>query len=283
MTTQDNYQLVDSGGGEKLERCGKYLIRRPSSLCIWTKRLSESHWSEVHARYVPKQGWQCKVQKEIIEKEIINLHGVQLPLRLQDNGQIGFFPEHSSYLDFVAEKLAGRKDPQVLNLFAYTGLASIFSVQSGAVITHVDNSKKVLDWASETAKLNQCRQDSLRFIKEDAPLFVEREIKRGKQYDLVIADPPSFSRLGDRDTWELGNILAQFCIQLLQLVSAKQGSVFFANHHYETGDQVSANLFFDAAQSLKLSALSVSNQALKIPEENSPRALPAGFLTIASL
>lgn len=271
------YELIDSGEGERLERFGEKVLARPSSLCVWKRRTPDA-WQNKHARFDPKKKrWEIFGQK--FETWNAEIQGITLTLRLQDNGQIGFFPEHASYLPRVKrdiEKLlkGGNKPPQVLNLFAYTGLASLVALQSGAIVTHVELSKRALDWAQQNVLANDAPKQHLRFIREDAMEFLRKEVRREKQYDLIIADPPSFSRVSDKETWDLDVILPELCELLTQLLCPAGGLLYFTSHLVELGGAVAANLLRDFLPE----EVELSVEPLFIAEANSQRVLPAGQL-----
>ena len=278
MPSFPSYQLLDSGGGLKLERFGERTIIRPSSLCIWSQRAPQSAWDAADARFEPKQGW--KFRKAKFEEWNCSSEDLILRLRAQDNGQVGFFPEHTSYLGELLGCIENAKarlqaPPSVLNLFAFTGLASIAAVRAGAHVTHVDLSKKALDWASTNFELNKLPPDARRIIREDAGDFVEREIRRQKRYDIILTDPPSFSRISSNKTWQLEEVLAPMVGSIAKLLPEEGGAIFFTSHHAELGGPVVGNLLCDALPSKKLE---IQYRNLSIPETNSQRILPAGNL-----
>lgn len=278
MSPANNYELLDSGNGSKLERFGQKLIIRPSSLCIWARRQPQSTWTRADAEYHPGGGWSIK--GGAFEEWDISIAGCALRLRLQENGQIGFFPEHSSYLPSLMDALNHSQQrrenvPKVLNLFAYTGLASVLAAKHAAHVTHVDISKRALDWASINFQLNAIPETSRRIIREDAADFIEREARRSNSYDMIICDPPSFSRLSGKKSWQLEDILPRMVGSLAKLLSMDGGSIFFTSHHAELGGAVTANLFYD---SFKDRSPKIETRQLSIAEHDSPRAIPAGTL-----
>ncbi|MBX7143099.1 MAG: class I SAM-dependent methyltransferase [Oligoflexia bacterium] len=276
------YQLIDSGEGARLERLGEKLLIRPSSLCIWQRR-NPNAWQSVAARFDPKKK-RWDVSGTPFETWQTQVQGVQLILRLQDNGQVGFFPEHASYLPRVRhdiEHIAKRlgKAPQVLNLFAYTGMASLVALAAGAIVTHVEISKRALDWAQQNILANNAPKQHLRFIREDALEFLRKEVRREKLYDLVIADPPSFSRVSDKQSWELDTILPELCKLLVQVMNPELGVLYLTSHMIENGGAVSANLLRDYAPD----KAKYDIEPLLIPETSSTRVIPAGQLVRMTL
>lgn len=277
------YELLDSGNGQKLERFGERALVRPSTLCLWKPRLDRNAWGNADATYEHERGWKFRAQR--FESWNCACGEVALKLRTQDNGQVGLFPEHATYMpeltaavrDIFAKRAAS---PRVLNLFAYTGMASIVAAQAGAQVTHVDLSKKALDWASENIALNDLPGDSIRFIKEDAGDFVERELRRGKKYDIIIADPPSFSRISGKKTWQLSEIIQPMLAQYVGLLEERDVSLFFTCHHTELNPPIVGNVLLDLVHPRHAS---MQFSHLSITEKDTSRTLPAGWLVLARL
>lgn len=272
----NSYELLDSGNGEKLERFGKIIIRRPSSVCIWKPREKEL-WGNADASFEPKAAiWKVKkgqVQDLIWETVFADS---KLILRLQDNGQVGVFPEHASYLPKLANSFAHTevRPLRVLNLFAFTGLATLFFRSKKAEVTHVDLSKKVIGWAKDNMELQSSELGTLppvRWICEDAVAFLKREVRRDSQYDGIIIDPPSFSRITKNDFWKVADILQEL-VECCSALLKKHGQ-FLALTCHDPG--ISApmlgNLVLDNFNRGRVEPLELS-----IPEKNTLRTLPAG-------
>jgi 23S rRNA (cytosine1962-C5)-methyltransferase len=228
-----DYELIDSGNLFKLERFGNYTVQRPSSVALWQPRKSLREWKDLaSATFFPTNTWEKK--KTAREQWQLNIsEDLTISVRLQKNGQIGLFPEHYSYLNKIADwsfnfrEQYGRA-PNVLNLFAYTGLASLFLLHLGCKVTHVEIQSTVLKWFQENLALNNLSgAKNLRIINEDAYAFVRRENKRGKTYDLIIADPPSFSRLSSGKAVKLTELASTFITDIAQLTSKK---IIFTAH-----------------------------------------------------
>lgn len=210
MIEQVDYEMLDSGKGMKLERFGRILISRPSSIAIWNRRFQEK-WEKIDGFFDPSSGWIGI--REGFEWEC-SVFGVKMRLRTQSNGQIGIFPEHFTLLNYIKRDLISELSNQgrsgtILNLFGYTGLASIFSIKHGLQVTHVDLSKRALDWARSNLDLNKYDSSQLRLIPEDAIKYMRRLVRRGERYDYIVADPPSFSRIDKTTTWQAEDILKE--------------------------------------------------------------------------
>ncbi len=276
------YALVDSGEGVRVEQWGEYLLERPSSLACWQRRGVADYVPD--GVYLPASGW--RTSRKLPAQWPVIIDGVTMFARCQSNGQVGVFPEHATYLPEI-RAVASRPGARILNLFAYTGLASIAAAAAGAEVTHVDLSKSAIGWARENAGENNI--SSIRFITEDALSFLNREIKRGSRYDLIIADPPSFSRPTPKSRWELGEIivpLLEAMICLLRWTGDRsergqegRGELIVTTHSYEVGNLVIENLIRDCV-SAEGGAMGVRFRESRqlVIRENAGRGLAAGFL-----
>ncbi len=223
-----DYELLDSGDGLKLERFGKYTFARPESQAMWSRALPQSEWNNAHGVFVPsgeESGGHWDLKKRVDEQ-----WEMTYPLPAQSNlrfnvmttpgRHLGVFPEVASHWDFMADSIqkAGTK-PNVLNLFGYTGLASLAAAAAGASVTHVDASKKSVSWARENQELSGLGDKPIRWIVEDALKYVQREAKRGVKYDGVILDPPKFGRGPKGEIWEVYKSLPSLLDDIRQCLS----------------------------------------------------------------
>ena len=210
-TRWKDYALLDSGNGLKLERFGKYVFVRPESQAMW-KRTLDSEWKNAHAVFLPTGEdsgghWDFKKKTD----ETWEMHyplphsntGLKFRVMTTPGRHLGVFPEVASHWDFMAD-LVKKADsqPRVLNLFGYTGLASLAAAAAGAHVTHVDASKKSVGWARENQVLSGS-EAPIRWIVDDASKFVQREARRGVKYDGIILDPPKFGRGPKGEVWEV--------------------------------------------------------------------------------
>lgn len=280
MRIRIDYELLDSGEGAKLERFGNTILNRPSSLCLWKRRLSPNIWDGADAKYDPKLGW---ISKESHKKQwTVNTdYSIAVILRLQDNGQIGIFPEHDLYLDLVSEAIDSlhvrlNRPTKVLNLFAYTGLASLRSLKQGAEVTHVDLAKTAINWAKENIAVNDLLSSKVRLITDDALAFCEREIRRNNHYDVIIVDPPNFSRISKNKSWAMEEILPALIDSLFKLLD-KAGTIFLTTHGLFGSAELCANLCYDHSDN---SSLAIRKETLTLKESKGLREIPAGSLTI---
>ena len=189
------YRLLDSGDGRKLEQFGELVLDRPRSGAVWHKSLPAGVWGKANGVFVREGGtqWSWKVQPP--KEWRVSVDGLTFALRPTDFGHVGVFPEHVHGWRFVADALAGAKEqPNVLNLFAYSGGATLAAARAGARVCHLDAAKKMVDWARENAGLNGLSDAPIRWITDDVMKFLKREARRGARYEGIILDPPNFGR-----------------------------------------------------------------------------------------
>jgi 23S rRNA (cytosine1962-C5)-methyltransferase len=224
MRTQGwaDYALLDSGHGRKLERYGRHTVVRPEPQCLWTPRLPATDWERADAVFDPTDEedagrWRFRAQPKESWRlgwGEVNFHGRFTAFR-----HLAFFPEQAanwSWLDARVRALGG--EPRVLNLFGYTGVASLVMSAAGAAVTHVDASKKAVGWARENAELSGLADRPIRWITEDARKYVQREVRRGSRYEGIILDPPKYGRGPGGEVWRLFDDLpelAGLCAELL--------------------------------------------------------------------
>jgi 23S rRNA (cytosine1962-C5)-methyltransferase len=216
----EGYELVDSGDGRKLERFGGVLLDRPSAQAIWT-RDARAPWGEARAVFRRGAGGsgEWAVGRDQPEAWGARIGDLALEVRLTGFGNVGLFPEHASHFAWMRELVSQRAKPQVLNLFAYTGGASIACALSGAQVVHVDSAKAVNGWAKQNAERSGVEGDAVRYLADDAIKLVKREIRRGKRYDGVVIDPPSFGRGPKGEVWKLERGLAPLIASCQELLS----------------------------------------------------------------
>jgi 23S rRNA (cytosine1962-C5)-methyltransferase len=220
----ENYELLDTGEGEKLERFKEYTFVRPHEEAVWSKTLGKDEWQKAHGQFVSSKeggraGW--KYREKIGEKWEMDYKGVKFLASPTPFRHLGFFPEQASHWDFIEQKIKKARRPiKFLNLFGYTGVSSLFALRAGAEVTHVDASKQSLAWAKENQMLNsQLVQRPMRIIPEDVLKFLEREEKRGNKYDAIIMDPPKHGRGPKGEVWKIEEMLPQLLSQIKKVLS----------------------------------------------------------------
>jgi 23S rRNA (cytosine1962-C5)-methyltransferase len=220
-----DYELLDSGGGLKLERYGKYTLRRPEPEAVWQPALPEQAWNNASAVFRPsneENGGHWETLKPVDERWVMTYKKLRFWTQLSASRHLGVFPEQASQWDWLSQQIQTASRPvKVLNLFGYTGLASLAAAQAGAAVTHVDASRKVIHWARENQDLSGLAERPIRWILEDALKFIQREGRRGAQYDGLILDPPKFGRGPKGEVWEFYNLLPEL-LQACRGVLSKQ-------------------------------------------------------------
>ena len=229
-----DYELLDTGDGEKLERFGDYVLRRPEPQAIWRKSLADSAWLKADASFLrstkgeERGEWKLKPQmpsRWLVGFDYKAMH-LRMRLALTSFKHVGIFPEQSANWEFIYDtieelKAQGIERPKVLNLFAYTGGATLAARSAGADVTHVDSVKQVVTWSRENMESSSL--DGIRWIVEDATKFVEREVRRGNKYNGIILDPPAYGRGANGEKWvledDICNMLEQ-CAKLLEGTNA---------------------------------------------------------------
>lgn len=272
----DEYELMDSGDGEKLERFGNFLISRPDPQALWPKRLEDIEWQKANA-FFKRASMDAKwsTRGNIPERWQIDFGGLKIWIKLSAFKHTGLFPEQLSNWQWIKEKISKANRPvSVLNLFGYTGGASLVAAQAGADVCHVDGSKVAIGWARDNAELSDLGKRPVRWILDDAAKFVEREIKRGHFYDGIIMDPPSFGHGPKGETWKIENDFLPFIESCKKILSDKP--LFFLINGYAAG--YSALAYRNNLLSLeKKFGGSIEVGELTIAESASDRLLPAGI------
>ena len=242
------YELIDSGDFEKLERFGKYILIRPEPQALWRKVLSDDEWKKMaHAKFVREQkdkfrftddvkgGW-SKDPKMPESWNISYQYGalnLTLRLALTGFGHVGIFPEQGNNWNFIYDTVTNWNNPKakVLNLFAYTGAASVVARSAGAEVIHCDASRPGLNWANQNMQLNNL--ENIRWVYEDAFKFVKREVKRGNKYNGLLMDPPPYGRGPEGEKWTLQEQLDELIDMSSQLLEEK--NCFFILSMYAVG------------------------------------------------
>jgi 23S rRNA (cytosine1962-C5)-methyltransferase len=204
----DDYRLLDSGGGRKLERFGRILVDRPEPQAMWQRRLPAQAWADADAVFAgeeDEESGKWRQRGAVPESWTVRLQDVTLLCRLSAFRHMGLFPEQLPHWEWMLGAMSCMRveRPRVLNLFAYTGAASMLAARAGAEVTHVDASKKAIGWAKENQAASGLATAPIRWILEDARKFVRREGRRGRTYNVILVDPPKFGRGPEGEVWEL--------------------------------------------------------------------------------
>ena len=222
-----DYALLDSGDGIKLERYGDVLLARPEPEAFWSKSLSEQDWAKANATYHSPSGdengtW--SYASNFNNPWIISLGEIHCKLELSGSRHIGLFPEQYPQWLWLQDHISEQAYPtKVLNLFGYTGIATLFAAAAGAQVTHVDASKKAVMWAKENQTLSGLQEKPIRWIVDDALKFVKREARRQSFYDAIVLDPPKFGRGPNGEVWEFYKYLPAL-LSACESILSKQAS-----------------------------------------------------------
>lgn len=232
-----DYEILDSGDGYKLERWKNVVLSRPDPQTIWPKE-KEELWKNADAVYQRSESGGRWIQhRKIPERWQINYKDIAFYVRPTGFKHTGLFPEQAANWDWMRGLVRGKRNIKVLNLFAYTGAATVALCKEGAHVTHVDAAKGMVEWAKENRDLSNIEDNKTRFIVEDALRFVRREIRRGNSYQGILMDPPSYGRGPTGEVWKLENELYQLVEESSRLLA--DDALFFLINSYTTGFQAS--------------------------------------------
>ncbi len=232
-----DYEVIDTGDGEKLERWKGIVLRRPDPQAIWPKQQSDL-WDKADAWYhrSARGGGEWEFRKKLPDRWIISYRDLKFYVRPTGFKHTGLFPEQAVNWDWMAGLIRNAGRPvKVLNLFGYTGGATVACARAGAHVTHVDAARGMVQWAGENRELSRIDETSTRWIIEDAGKFVAREIRRGNTYDGILMDPPSYGRGPGGEVWKLENELYGLVSACAQLLS--ENALFMLINSYTTGLQ----------------------------------------------
>ncbi len=231
-----DYELIDCSGGERLERWGSVRLVRPDPQVIWNTPRDPRLWNDIDAQYhrSAKGGGAWEEKRKIPERWTVSYQGLELHVKCMGFKHMGVFPEQATNWDVLARCIRAEKRPvSVLNLFSYTGAASVACLQAGASVTHVDASKGIVAWAKENATLNGLGQKPVRWMVDDCIKFVQRELRRGSRYDIILMDPPSYGRGPGGEVWKLEDEIHSLIRDCANLLSDR--AILMLVNSYTTG------------------------------------------------
>ena len=272
----NEYELLDCGAGERLERWGKYLLVRPDPQAIWQREGSHPGWKRHDGRYQRSStGGGAWVKKDLPERWTLDYGALTFNIKPMNFKHTGLFPEQAANWDFAMQAIRAADRPvSVLNLFAYTGAATIACAAAGASVCHVDAAKGMVSWARENAKSSGLEQAPIRWIVDDCGKFVEREIRRGRRYDAVIMDPPSYGRGPSGEIWKLEENLPLFLELAAQVLS--DAPIFFLINSYTTGLSPSVHTYLLETIVSRRYGGHTESQELGLPVTATGLSLPCG-------
>lgn len=271
-----DYALLDCGSGEKLERWGDYTLVRPDPQAIWNTPRQHPGWAQPHGVYARSStGGGEWVKKNLPPRWELHYGNLTFNIKPMNFKHTGLFPEQAANWDFAMERIRAASRPiSVLNLFAYTGGATVACAAAGASVCHVDAAKGMVNWAKENAKSSNLEDAPIRWIVDDCAKFVEREIRRGRRYDAVIMDPPSYGRGPSGEIWKLEDNLYPFLELVVQVLS--DTPLFFLVNSYTTGLAPSVLTYLLETLITKRHGGSTESRELGLPVQASGLILPCG-------
>ncbi len=279
MRIADNwqdYELIDTSSGEKLERWGKVRLIRPDPQIIW-KTPKGADWQKADAHYhrSNKGGGQWETLKKLPESWQVNYDGLVFKISPTGFKHTGLFPEQAVNWDLFRKLIREAGRPiSVLNLFAYTGGATLACLQAGATVCHVDASKGMVQWAKDNAALSGLSDRPVRWIVDDCEKFVQREIRRGHHYDAIIMDPPSYGRGPGGEVWQLEEKIYDLLSLCTGVLSGKP--LFFALNSYTTGLSPSVMAHLLGVTLGRQFEGEITADEIGLPESRSGLTLPCG-------
>ena len=274
----NTHKLIDSGDGEKLEQFAEFVLRRPDPQALYPKRLPISEWEKADATFEIREGkGKWNKMKDIPDTWVTYIDDMSFSTTLGSFKHVGVFPEQESNWKWLKETISKEvtegKKVSVLNLFAYTGGATIACLSAGAEVVHVDASQGIVDVAVKNAELSGVKEKPVRWIVDDVKKFVAREIKRGNKYHGVIMDPPAYGHGPKKEVWNIEEHLVPLIQDAKELLHTE--ALFFLVNGYSAG--YSPIAYANNLESLAKKGGQVESGELVIPESEGTRALPAGM------
>ena len=276
-TDWKDYEILDMANGEKLERWGDIYLVRPDPQIIWKDKSYPELWKKANARYSRSNtgGGAWEYKKKVPNNWQVKYKNLTFNIKPMGFKHTGLFPEQAVNWDWMINKIKNAKrEIKVLNLFAYTGGASVACAAAGASVCHVDSSKGMVNWAKENIASSGLSDKPVRFLIDDVTKFVQREIRRGNKYDAIIMDPPSYGRGKNGEVWQFENNIADLVELCRQVLSDKP--LFFLINSYTTGisSKVLENILL---LNLKMKKGKISSGEIGLPMRNSKLVLPCGI------
>ncbi len=271
------YEILDMANGEKLERWGEYTLIRPDPQIIWKEKSFPNKWSKANAVYNRSKtgGGSWNYKTKLPDSWQVKYKNLTFNIKPMGFKHTGLFPEQAVNWDWMINKIKEAKRPiKVLNLFAYTGGATVACLSAGASVCHVDSSKGMVAWAKENVVSSGLQDRQVRYIVDDVTKFVQREIRRGNTYDAIIMDPPSYGRGASGEVWQFENNISDLVKLCEQVLSDKP--LFFLINSYTTG--ISAQVLSNILKiNLKKYKGNITGGEIGLPMKNSELVLPCGI------
>ena len=278
-----DYELLDCSDGERLERWGDVILIRPDPQIIWKDSQTAPEWNTAHARYIrsDKGGGAWDYRRKLPESWQIKYRDLTFLVKPTGFKHTGLFPEQAVNWDYCTELIKGANRPiNVLNLFAYTGGATLACAAAGASVCHCDAVKGMVDWARTNAKLSGLSDKPIRWIVDDANKFIKREIRRGTRYDGIILDPPSYGRGTNGEMWKLEDSIFGLMQDITELLSDKP--LFLLLNSYTTGLSASVMSYLLQMTVGKRFNIDIISEEIGIPVKQTGMPLPCGSTAVVT-
>ena len=278
-----DYELLDCSDGERLERWGDVILIRPDPQIIWKNSQTAPEWNTAHARYIrsDKGGGAWDYRRKLPESWQIKYRDLTFLVKPTGFKHTGLFPEQAVNWDYCTELIKGANRPiNVLNLFAYTGGATLACAAAGASVCHCDAVKGMVDWARTNAKLSGLSDKPIRWIVDDANKFIKREIRRGTRYDGIILDPPSYGRGTNGEMWKLEDSIFGLMQDITELLSDKP--LFLLLNSYTTGLSASVMSYLLQMTVGKRFDIDIISEEIGIPVKQTGMPLPCGSTAVVT-
>ena len=278
-----DYELIDTSDGRRLERWGDTVLIRPDPQIVWNGVGRSEYWDKADALYVrsDKGGGRWKYFTELPEEWTVEYEPLDLKFKVKPTGfkHTGLFPEQAVNWDYISEKIKNAdREVSVLNLFAYTGGASVAAAAAGAKVCHVDAAKGMVNWARDNAQLSGIPADRIRYIVDDCVKFAKREIRRGNKYDGIIMDPPSYGRGPGGEMWRLSDNISELLNIAVELLS--DNPLFFILNSYTAGiSSGSAEYLCNVIIKHRLGG-EIKTREIGLPVTQTGLVLPCGTATV---
>lgn len=277
-----DYELIDCSSGEKLERWTREILVRPDPQVIWKSEKKNNLWFQPSARYIRSRtgGGKWQTYKRVPDAWQVRYKDLTFNIKTMGFKHTGLFPEQAVNWDYTRSLIreSGRDDVKVLNLFAYTGAATVACLKEGASVVHVDASKGMTQWAKENAKLSGVNDGDVRWIVDDCIKFVQREIRRGNKYDIIILDPPSYGRGPKGEIWHLEDSIYDFVKLVSQVLSDEPIMVLLNSYTTGLSASVMKYILDDVITSERGGKVEADEIGLPVTSKNS--ILPCGSSAI---
>ena len=271
-----DYEVIDCSQGEKLERCGDYILVRPDPQVIWNTKKANKGWKKMNGHYhrSSKGGGEWEFF-DLPQQWTINYKELTFNLKPFSFKHTGLFPEQATNWDWFSSIIKKADKPvKVLNLFAYTGGATLAAAKAGANVTHVDASKGMVNWAKENAVSSGLKDAPIRWLVDDCVKFVEREIRRGNKYDGIIMDPPSYGRGPKGEIWKIEDSIYPFVQLCTQILS--DNPLFFLINSYTTGLAPSVLTYMIETEVTSKFGGHTESEEIGLPVSSNGLVLPCG-------